>query len=155
MFVIAFWQLHVGFRSSQPWRNHNTASLSHSSFQGWAASSSLSSGTQKGGEFGDGPRFQSWWEIPCQQQVAIKQGSFPRGAGKNTHALVKESKGQILPGWAVQSEVEMFVHTRQCVWLPRGRVSVWSGKTVPCLPRGKAYEWITMTRPQEPEETPL
>lgn len=60
---------------------------------------------------------------------AIKQGHFPRGAGKNTHTLVKPSKGKTLLGRAVQWKVEMFVHTRQCVWLPRGRVPVWSGKT--------------------------
>lgn len=67
---------------------------SHSSFPG-RTSSSLK--LRRVGLFGDGRRFQSRWEIPCQGQVAIKQGRFPRGAGKNTHALARGRHHQVEP----------------------------------------------------------
>lgn len=110
---------------------------------------------RRAGSFGDGWRFQSWWEISCQRQIAIKQGRFPRGAGKNTHTLVKWSGGEdtASPGCPVRSQN---VCAPQTVCLaPLGRVPVWSGKTVPCLLLGKAYGGVTMTRPQQQEEALL
>lgn len=151
MFIIAFRPLPGGFRSPQLWGEllPQAAALFRLSLLipelwdsgGWGAA--------------------GCFEILILMRNSLsatschKTGRFSQRGWRKTRALVRQSKGKIRPRWAVPSEGGMFVHPRQCVWLPRGRVYVWSGETVPCLPPGKAYEWITMTRPQEPEEAPL